>query len=87
MTKDELREKFGIDELLFSKEYTEWLEAEIEKRDKEIVFLSEKWGKVSSMHDASEIEIDKLQGQNIFAHITLQKGERSELANLANDLL
>ena len=31
--------------------------------------------------------IDKVQGQNLYAHITLQKGERSELANLANDLL
>ncbi len=31
--------------------------------------------------------IDKVKGQDIYAHITLQKGERSELANLANDLL
>lgn len=31
--------------------------------------------------------IDRMQGQKIYAHITLQKGERSELANLANDLL
>ncbi len=31
--------------------------------------------------------IDKLKGQNIYAHITLQKGERSELANLANEYL
>ena len=31
--------------------------------------------------------IDKLKGQRIFAHITLEKGERSELANLANELL
>ncbi len=31
--------------------------------------------------------IDKLKGQELFAHILLQKGERSELANLANDLL
>lgn len=31
--------------------------------------------------------IDRLKGQNIYSHITLQKGERSELANLANDLL
>jgi len=31
--------------------------------------------------------IDKVQGQDLYAHITLQKGERSELANLANDLL
>ena len=31
--------------------------------------------------------IDKLKGQHLFAHIKLEKGERSELANLANKLL
>ncbi len=31
--------------------------------------------------------IDKLKGSKLFAHISLEKGERSELANLANDLL
>ena len=31
--------------------------------------------------------IDKLKGQPLYAHITLEKGERSELANLANDFL
>jgi PhoH-like ATPase len=31
--------------------------------------------------------IDKVKGQPLYAHITLQKGERSDLANLANDLL
>lgn len=31
--------------------------------------------------------IDRLKGNSLFAHITLEKGERSELANLANDLL
>ena len=31
--------------------------------------------------------IDRLQGSDLFAHIKLRKGERSELANLANDLL
>jgi PhoH-like ATPase len=31
--------------------------------------------------------IDRLQGHPLYAHITLEKGERSELANLANDLL
>ncbi|MFN3918555.1 MAG: PhoH family protein [Flavobacteriales bacterium] len=31
--------------------------------------------------------IDRLRGSKLFAHITLEKGERSELANLANDLL
>jgi PhoH-like ATPase len=31
--------------------------------------------------------IDRLQGQDLFAHVKLEKGERSELANLANELL
>jgi len=31
--------------------------------------------------------IDRLKGQALFAHIKLEKGERSELANLANELL
>jgi len=31
--------------------------------------------------------IDRLKGQSIYAHITLEKGERSALANLANELL
>ncbi len=31
--------------------------------------------------------IDRLRGNRLFAHITLEKGERSELANLANELL
>jgi PhoH-like ATPase len=31
--------------------------------------------------------IDKLKNQHLYAHITLQKGERSELANLANEYL
>jgi PhoH-like ATPase len=31
--------------------------------------------------------IDRLRGQELYAHVMLQKGERSELANLANDLL
>jgi PhoH-like ATPase len=31
--------------------------------------------------------IDKLKGNHLFAHIKLKKGERSELANLANTLL
>lgn len=31
--------------------------------------------------------IEKLKGQSLYAHITLEKGERSALANLANDLL
>ena len=31
--------------------------------------------------------IDRLKGQPMFAHVTLEKGERSALANLANDRL
>jgi PhoH-like ATPase len=31
--------------------------------------------------------IDKIKNRTIYSHITLEKGERSELANLANDLL
>jgi PhoH-like ATPase len=31
--------------------------------------------------------IDKLKSQHLYAHVTLEKGERSELANLANLLL
>jgi len=31
--------------------------------------------------------IDRLKGNKLFAHIKLEKGERSELANLANELL
>ena len=31
--------------------------------------------------------VDKVKGHEMYAHITLEKGERSALANLANDLL
>ena len=31
--------------------------------------------------------IDKMKGQNLYAHITMEKGERSELAELASNLL
>ena len=31
--------------------------------------------------------IDRMQGQEIYAHINLRKGERSELADLASDIL
>ena len=31
--------------------------------------------------------IDRVKDQSIYAHITLEKGERSELANIANYLL
>jgi PhoH-like ATPase len=31
--------------------------------------------------------IEKMHGQRLYAHITLEKGERSELADLASNLL
>jgi len=31
--------------------------------------------------------IDRIKNQKIYSHVTLEKGERSELANIANDLL
>ena len=31
--------------------------------------------------------IDRLKNHELYAHVTLEKGERSELANLANNLL
>ena len=31
--------------------------------------------------------IDRLKGRELFAHVTLDKGERSDLANLANEHL
>lgn len=31
--------------------------------------------------------IDKIRGHSLFAHVTLEKGERSELANLASEIL
>ena len=31
--------------------------------------------------------IERMQGQSLYAHITLEKGERSELAELASNLL
>lgn len=31
--------------------------------------------------------IDRIQGHPLYAHVTLEKGERSELANIANELL
>jgi PhoH-like ATPase len=31
--------------------------------------------------------IDKIKGNPLFAHVTLEKGERSELANLASNIL
>ena len=42
---------------------------------------------LDSQSDGLSYLIDRIQNQSIYAHVTLEKGERSELANLANDLL
>ena len=42
---------------------------------------------LDDMSNGMSYIIDKLKGQDLYAHIRLEKGERSELANLANDLL
>jgi len=42
---------------------------------------------LDSQSNGLSFMIDRLKGQPLYAHITLEKGERSELANLANELL
>ena len=42
---------------------------------------------LDSQSNGLSVLIDRLKQSNIYAHIRLEKGERSELANLANDLL
>ena len=42
---------------------------------------------LDSLSNGLSYLIEKMQGQKIYSHITLQKGERSELAELASDLL
>ena len=42
---------------------------------------------LDSQSNGLSFMIDRLKGQRLYAHITLEKGERSELANLANELL
>ena len=42
---------------------------------------------LDSLSNGLSYLIEKMQGQNLYAHITLEKGERSELADLASDLL
>ena len=39
------------------------------------------------LDDAGTFLIDRMVGQPLFAHVTLEKGERSELAELASNLL
>ncbi|GAB3086789.1 PhoH family protein [Corynebacterium aquatimens] len=38
-------------------------------------------------HDGVQAVIEKLKGQDLFAHITLQRSERSQIAELVTDLL
>ena len=42
---------------------------------------------LDSQSNGLSILIDKIKNHEIYAHVRLEKGERSELANLANDLL
>ena len=42
---------------------------------------------LDSLSNGLSYLIDRMVGQNLFAHITLEKGERSELAELASNLL
>ena len=42
---------------------------------------------LDSQSNGLSFMIDRLKGQPLYAHITLEKGERSELATLANELL
>ncbi|MGI9535293.1 MAG: PhoH family protein [Thermodesulfobacteriota bacterium] len=42
---------------------------------------------LDSLSNGLSYMIEKMKGQNIYAHINLEKGERSELAEIASDLL
>jgi len=42
---------------------------------------------LDSLSNGLSYLIEKMQGQKLYAHITLEKGERSDLADLASDLL
>ena len=42
---------------------------------------------LDSRSNGLTVLIDKMKGQSLYAHITLEKGERSQLAELASDLL
>ena len=42
---------------------------------------------LDSQNNGLAYVISKFKGQNLYAHITLTKGERSELAELASNLL
>ena len=63
--------------------------------NKDFVFVNSNQSKVYSLiiytldsqSNGLSYLIDKLKGQKLYSHITLKKGERSDLANLANELL
>ena len=42
---------------------------------------------LDSLSNGLSYMIDKMKGQSLYAHINLEKGERSELAEIASDLL
>ena len=42
---------------------------------------------LDSRSNGLTVLIDKMKGQSLYAHVTLEKGERSLLAELASDLL
>ena len=42
---------------------------------------------LASQSNGLSFLIDKMRDQNLYAHVTLEKGERSELAEIASDLL
>jgi PhoH-like ATPase len=42
---------------------------------------------LDSLSNGLSFLIDRMVGQPLFAHVTLEKGERSELAELASNLL
>src|SRR5688572_16220453 len=42
---------------------------------------------LDSHSNGLSVLIEKMKGQSLYSHVTLEKGERSELANLAGNLL
>ena len=42
---------------------------------------------LDAQSNGSTFLIDRMKGQSLYAHVTLEKGERSLLAELASDLL
>lgn len=42
---------------------------------------------LDSLSNGLSCQINRMVGQSLYAHVTLEKGERSKLADLASDLL